>query len=429
MDIHNAIGKLPRPEKGFVLPKHKYTGPWNPLHKQLDKNDKPISGQEPYNAVDSIAMRHDICYRDHDNETGGKHECDDKMIKELDMLEPRGLRERIERSLVRQIIGTKRKYGMGIEWTDELTDELHKPVRRKFQKRIVFVKGVDEIWAADLVVMQYYSRTNKGFKFILMIIDVFSKYGWAIPIKNKTGAEVTKAFTDLWKKQTPPKKLWTDKGKEFLNSRMSTLLEENNVHLYWTENEEKSCIVERWNRTIKEMMWKYFTKHKTGIYINVLPELIKKYNSTYNRAIKCSPTDARKPANYQHVLNALYIHKLEKLKPKLPKFKVGDTVRIVKKKKTFEKGYTSNWTEEVFTITKVQSTVPVTYKIVDTQGEEVKGTFYEPELQKSDQNVFRIDKILRRRTNKKSGVKEIYVQWKGYNKNFNQWIPEADIEK
>ena len=101
----------------------------------------------------------------------------------------------------------------------------------------------------------------------------------------------------------------------------------------------------------------------------------------------------------------------------------------MKKKKTFEKGCTSNSTEEVFTITKVQPTVPVTYKIVDTQGEEVKGTFYEPELQKTDQIVFRIDKILRRRTNKKSGVKEIYVQWKGYNKNFNQWIPEVDIEQ
>ena len=91
---------------------------------------------------------------------------------------------------------------------DTLTDELHKPVKRKFEKRQVFVRNVDDIWAADLVDMQYYSRTNKGFKYILMIIDVFSKYGWAIPLKNKTSAEVVRAFTELWNSgQKPPKYL------------------------------------------------------------------------------------------------------------------------------------------------------------------------------------------------------------------------------
>ena len=221
-----------------------------------------------------------------------------------------------------------------------------------------------------------------------MIIDVFSKYGWAIPLKSKTDIEVSNAFAELWKKQKPPKKLWTDKGKEFLNKRMTTLLEKQNVHLYWTENEEKSCIVERWNRTIKEIMWKYFTKHRTGIYIDVLSELIAKYNSTYNHAIKCSPTDSRKPANYQHVFDSLYGGKNLRVRGKArPKFTVGDTVRIFKKKKTFEKGYTPNWTEEVFTITKVQPTIPITYKIKDTKGEEIDGTFYEPELQKTLESV------------------------------------------
>ena len=433
MDIHKAIGRLPRPKRGFVLPKHKYTGPWNPLEKQLDKNDKPISGEEPYNAVDSIAMRHDICYRDHAHETGGKHGCDDKMIEELDMLEPRGLRERIDKSIVRLIIGTKRKYGMGIEWTDELTDELHKPVRRKFRKRTVYAQGVDEIWAADLVDMQYYSIANKGFKYILMIIDVFSKYGWAIPIKNKSGPEIVRAFTELWDNegQNPPKFLWTDKGKEFDNELFQNLLQEKNVHMYWTENEEKSCIVERWNRTIKRNMWKYFTKHRTGVYINILPELIQKYNSTYHQSIKCSPTDARSPANYAHVFNALYNKNtdLTPLLKKQPKFRVDDTVRIVKKKKTFEKGYTTNWTEELFTVIKVQPTFPFTYKIEDTQGEEVKGTFYEPELQLAKpQTTFKIEKVLRKRTTKE-GKKELYVKWLGYSKDFNQWIPAEDVEK
>ena len=128
---------------------------------------------------------------------------------------------------------------------------------------------------------------------ILMIIDVFSRYGWAIPLKTKTGPEVTKAFQNIWRTQTPPQKLWTDKGKEFYNKPMKDLLEKNNVDLHSTENEEKSSVVERWNRTIKRTMWKYFTANNTTTYIDVLPEIIAKYNNTYHRSIKCTPTFAR----------------------------------------------------------------------------------------------------------------------------------------
>ena len=97
MDIHKIIGNLPRPKKGFVLPSHKYTGPYNPLDEQLDENDIPLPGQEPFNAVDAISMRHDICYRDHGNSKSGKHDCDDDMLKELDVLEPKNIREKIDR--------------------------------------------------------------------------------------------------------------------------------------------------------------------------------------------------------------------------------------------------------------------------------------------------------------------------------------------
>ena len=136
MDIHKLIGKLPRPKKGFVLPFHKYTGPYNPLDKQLDENDQPLLRQEPYNAVDAISMRHDICYCDNDT-NAGKQKRDDEMLHELDVLQPKCIRVNLHRKLVRSIIGTKRKLGWGIEWGDELADELHKPVRKKFKKRRV----------------------------------------------------------------------------------------------------------------------------------------------------------------------------------------------------------------------------------------------------------------------------------------------------
>ena len=125
------------------------------------------------------------------------------------------------------------------------TNQFEKSLKRDI------LSGVEAIWAADLVEMQSFSRSNRGFKYIPMIIDVFSKYGWFVPLKTKTGVGVTKAFQDSWRKQAPPQNLWTDKGKEFYNRLMKELLEKNNVQLYSTENEEKSSIVERWNHTIK----------------------------------------------------------------------------------------------------------------------------------------------------------------------------------
>ena len=145
MDIHKIIGKIPfKPRKGFVLPSHKYTGPYNPLHEQVDANDLPLPGQEPFNNVDAISMRHDICYRDHDTKKG-KADCDNEMLAELEVLKPDNIREKIDRKQVQSIIKSKRRMGWGIQWSNELADELQKPIRRKFQKRKVFAKTTDDI--------------------------------------------------------------------------------------------------------------------------------------------------------------------------------------------------------------------------------------------------------------------------------------------
>ena len=128
--------------------------------------------------------------------------------------------------MVRKLISTKKRLGWGIRWTNELSNELHKPVRHKFQKRLVVAKNVDDIWAADLVEMQPFAKYNDGYKFILMIIDVFSKYGWAIPIKSKTG--IAHALEKVLKK-TKPAMLWTDKGKEFYNKNVDGVLTKHNI--------------------------------------------------------------------------------------------------------------------------------------------------------------------------------------------------------
>ena len=325
----------------------------------------------------------------------------------------------MERGLVSSLIGTKARFGWGVDKKKKkkaptLAKELHKPIRRKFKKRRVLVGGIDRIWAADLVDMQAFAKFNGGVKYLLAVIDVFSKYGWLIPLKDKTGKSVASALKTIFKERKP-EKMWVDKGKEFYNKDVKDLIE-----LYSTENEEKSSVVERWIRMMKEKMWKYFTAHSTNVYINKLPDFVREYNNTRHSSIKMTPVQASKKENELGVWRNLYPEHLE-IRDIKPKFSIGNKVRISKKKKTFEKGYTTRWTEEIFTIVEVKRSRPPTYKIADLNGEEIQGSFYEPELQKTSQEIFRIEKVIKR------GKKKSLVKWKGYSDHFNSWVDNKDI--
>ena len=144
---------------------------------------------------------------------------------------------------------------MSSDWSQQLAEELHKPITRNFRKRRVISKGIDKKWAADLVEIQKFSKWNKGIMYLLMVIDVFSKYGWIIPLKDKKTESVSLAFDKIFKKsKRKPAMLWTDKGSEFISKCFKEFLKKNHITLYYTENEEKSSIVERWNKTMKNRM-------------------------------------------------------------------------------------------------------------------------------------------------------------------------------
>ena len=132
------------------------------------------------------------------------------MLKELNGIYNPTLRERLDKSIVSRLIGTKVKFGMGV--TKSLAEELHKPVRRKFKRRRVLVNGIDKIWAADLVDMQAFSKFSWGVKYLLVVIDIFSKYGWLIPLKDKTGKSVASALESIFKERKQ-EKMWVDKGR------------------------------------------------------------------------------------------------------------------------------------------------------------------------------------------------------------------------
>ena len=367
-------------------------------------------------------MVHDIGY-DKAQSKSDKHKADRRMLDSLGKTKVKGVRENIEKKILQGVIGAKYKLGLGlkkkalnIQWSDQLAEELHKPVRRKFPGRRVIVHGIDDIWAADLVEMQPFSRYNKGYKYLLTVIDIFSKYGWIRPLKDKKGESVAEAFKDIMKtskRKRPkgkrskgaahkvgaptegrkPNKVWVDKGKEFYNKHVKDIL-----NIYSTENEQKSSVVERFNRTMRERMFKYFTANSTNVYIDVLDDLVKRYNNTKHSSIGMTPVEASKDKNEKDVHENLYGDMGDK-KFK-PKYNLGDYVRIAKKKGIFEKGYTPRWTEEVFKVVEILHTNPVTYKLKDLNGEEITGSFYEPELQKSKQQVFRIDKVLEKRGKK-----------------------------
>ena len=146
-------------------------------------------------------------------------------------------------------------------------------------------------WAADLVEMQRFSDWNKGIKYLLMVIDVFSKFGWIEPLENKKGETVASAFEKIFKCRQP-RLLWTYKGKEFFNKSVKQLLSRKNIKLYSTENEEESSVVERFNRTIKQKMWKMFSANNNTVYFDKIDELLKNYNSSFHRSVQMSPVAA-----------------------------------------------------------------------------------------------------------------------------------------
>ena len=175
---------------------------------------------------------------------------------------------------------------------------------------------------------------------------------------------------------------------------------QNQLSSILQKNEEKSCVIERFNRTIKEEMFKYFSANNTRKFVNVLDLLVDQYNNAIYSSIKMNPKEASRKENENKVWRNLYPEFGGKTMT--PTFSNDDSVRIIQKKKTFDKGYTQRWTEEVFKISKIIITIPVTYKITDYNGEEIQGSFYEQEHPKMKQDipVFGIENIIKQQGNK-----------------------------
>ena len=195
---------------------------------------------------------------------------------------------------------------------------------------------------------------------IFSVIDVFSKYAWAVPIKDKSAASVTKAFEKITSDRFP-KKLWVDEGKEFYNATFKKLLDKHKIHMYSTFNEGKAVVIERFIRTLKYIMWKYFTANNTRFYLDALDQMVKNYNDKVHSTIKTTSKESSKDINRGKVYFNI-IRKQNKSHTNI-KYKKGDKVRISNYKRHFGKGYTPNWTEEIVTIDKINILLPVKLEI------------------------------------------------------------------
>jgi transposase InsO family protein len=305
------------------------------------------------------------------------------------------------------------------------TYTLHKPVKRKFKRRPVIVGGRFHQFQADLIDLKSLKKTNDGYTYLLTCIDVFSKFAWCVPIKDKTGKSLVEAFKLILKKTTSPRRLQTDKGTEFKNRLFQQFLKGHKIDFFTSENEDtKASVVERFNRTLKERLWRYFTFHRTLRYVEVIPKLLRAYNLSYHSSIKMAPVDVN-DNNQEDVWQTLYGGINET--PSTPKLCEGDRVRLSKSRTPFKKGYLPTWTGELFTVSRIHLSNPITYIIKDDNGEELAGTFYFEELQKvGDKPTYRIDSILKQRSGKRGKV-DYLVRWAGYDPSFDSWISKEAV--
>ena len=217
-------------------------------------------------------------------------------------------------------------------------------------------------------------KKNRSIKYLLCVIDLFIKYAFAIPLKDKKGTSIVNAFTKIIKQsKRKPNKIWVDQGSEFYNRVFKKRLSDNDIIMYSTFNEGKSVVAERFIRTLKNKLYKHMTATGKNIYYDVLDDVVNEYNNTTHNTIKMKPIDVGDNKR-------VYIHEHNE---KDSRFKVGDRVRISKFKNIFAKGYTPTWSTGIYIVDKINDTVAYTYNLKDLNDEEIIGSFYDRELQKT----------------------------------------------
>ena len=273
----------------------------------------------------------------------------------------------------------------------EIVKEIFSPVIKKFQRIQIQTHYKDECWSIDLIDRSSLSKYNKNYKFIFTIIDNHTKYAWAIPLKDKSGKSTTTAIKNLIEKEKrKPHKIWSDRGKEFYNTTFLHYLKEQNIQIYSTHSDLKAVFVERFNRTLLDLIKEPMYIEGKGSWLNHLDAALQKYNNRVHGTTKMTPFEASNnsllPSNNNNnnkVPRDSYRSFAQSFAQSFAKFQVGDYVRVPDKRNIYSKGYTTNWNRELFKIHSINKTNPVTNTLNDENGEIIQGKYYEQELLRS----------------------------------------------
>ena len=405
-DLQSFTSKLP----GFIwskypgehhLPGYNYLGPNTRLDLRLDENNLPKEGEHPINPIDNLAYHHDLAYQSDDINI--RHTADRKMIEELNKLNNLSLPQKLIKEMIIRIFKAKLFVGQGLSKKERkiYAEEIHKPFRRTLFFNKVNFRSKDNIWNADLIIMP---KPENEYKYLLTIIDGYTRYAWVIPIKNKKGETIYNEFKKVMKEsKRSPDKLWVDEGKEFYNKHMYELFpfKEKNIlkkdnngeylnKIYSVYNMGKNPVIERFNRTIMSKLGKLWTINNNQKFLNIIPKIVKQYNNKIHSIINTSPHMASINPSLVKIKDRIFDQTFGSRtssdyhpKPQKQKFFVGDRVRIYKIKKRFSKGYQGYWTKEIFVVSEVQKKKnnPIKYVLKDLDGEQILGTMYQNELQ------------------------------------------------
>ena len=342
-----------------------------------------------------------------------------------------------------KVVRSEGKFGIGRHrirrWLqDQESYSLSKGVRRRFPRPRVIVRGLDSMWDVDLMDMTSLAKRNDGYRFVLVCLDVFSRYLWCVPLRTKTGKEVAEALRSVLSEGRKPENIRTDKGTEFKNKDVSQYLKSVEVHHFVTQNEPHANYAERVIKTVKGKLFRYLMKKRTERYVDVLTDIVLSYNNTEHQSLGRTPFSIDTESEAESRLEQYLIRnkrekKTEKKKSKgrqRYKYKIGQTVRLSYLRHVFDREYSQKWTGELFKIARRfrRDDIPM-YVLEDWIGDDVEGTFYQSELQAINVNrdaEYSVEKILSRRSRNKR--KEVLVRWLHWPKKYDSWIPASDVQ-
>ena len=304
---------------------------------------------------------------------------------------------------------------------------------RKFSPIYVFSKR--ELFQADVgFIDKEYSEASGGYKYLLIVIDCFTKYAWVYPMKANTSRNVIESFIDVLSKcGRKPERLNTDRGSEFKNKAFNKLMKDENIHHYFSYSDRKCPIAERFIKTIKKQIYMICAQKRTLNWITAIDQAMKIYLTGHHSTIEMSPLEAEKEKSQSKLLKTyIKIYKKAGQKPEKAKYKVGDTVRIYYKRHAFHRAYDENFTREYFTITKVLDKLPVIrYELKDYSGEPIIGRFFQNELVPYKHSLNGADDFwegnaIEERINRRSKKKQYKIRWVGWPEKYDEWVDEND---